>query len=399
MRTVLISGAGIAGLSLAYWLRHHGFHPVLVERAPAPRSGGQAIDVRGAARDVVARMGILDAVKAHHTGTHGIAWLNEKGKRVGTMTPDDFGDSGGIIAEIEVLRGDLLLILADAVGDVEVLYGTVITDIAEGSDGVKVTFDNAPPRTVDIVVGADGLRSGVRSLMFGQDKDFVRDLGYYLSYFPARTDLDLNGWELMYNLPAGNGVGGRVALLYPVGSAGELRALLGFVSPDLGHDRRGVQAQKDLLANVFAGAGWQLPELIDQMRRADDLYFARVGQVRLDEWYRGRTVLLGDSAFGGSLGMGTSMAIVGAYVLAGELAAACGDHQAAFPRYHQEMRDYVAVNSKRPPGAFAPRTRRGIWMRNQFMRALPHLPGGGKMMGGIQKAANSITLKEYPPAT
>jgi 2-polyprenyl-6-methoxyphenol hydroxylase-like FAD-dependent oxidoreductase len=398
MPNILISGASIAGLSLAYWLRQHGFTPTLVERAPALRPGGQAIDIRGTAREVVERMGIMDTIRAHHTGTHGVAWLKEDGQRAATMG-DDFGDSGGIIAEIEILRADLVRILHQAAGtDVEILFDDMITDIAEADDGAKVTFAKAAPRSFDLVVGADGLRSGVRALTFGKDTDFVHDLGYYTALFPARTRLDLDGWEVMYNLPAGNGVDGRVAMLYPLQGSNEIRAMLAFVGPEMAYDRSDIQAQKDILTKVFAGAGWQIPHLIAQLRDTDDLYFARVGEVRVDHWYRGRTVLLGDSAFGGSLGMGTSMALVGAYVLAGELAAAHGDHTVAFPTYDREMRDYVTQNMKRPPGGpngFAPRTKRGIWMRNQFMRMLPHLPGGSKMMGGMQKAANSITLKSY----
>jgi 2-polyprenyl-6-methoxyphenol hydroxylase-like FAD-dependent oxidoreductase len=403
MRTVLISGAGIAGLSLAYWLRHYGFHPTLVERAPALRSGGQAVDIRGTAREAVTRMGIMDTVRAHHTGTHGIAWLNEKGERVSTMTGDAFGDSGGIVAEIEILRGDLVRILHETAGtDVEIIYDNVITNITEDAEGVRVMFDKTPPRSFDLVVGADGLRSGVRALTFGKDQELVQDLGYYTSYFPARTTLDLQGWEVMYNLPAGNGVNGRVVLLYPLGNTGEVRALFGFVTPDTTHDRQDVQTQKNLLADVFAGAAWEIPALLEQLRQTDDLYFARVCKISIDRWHRDRTVLLGDSAFGGSLGMGTSMALVGAYVLAGELATANGDHQTALAQYDKEMRAYVTANMKHPPGGangFAPRTRRGIWMRNQFMRVLPHLPGSGTMLGGIQKAANSITLKPYADAT
>jgi 2-polyprenyl-6-methoxyphenol hydroxylase-like FAD-dependent oxidoreductase len=248
------------------------------------------------------------------------------------------------------------------------------------------------------VVGADGLHSGVRALTFGEESRFVRDLGYYSSYFPARTRLRLDGWELMYNAPADNGVGGRVAILYPVGNSGEIRALLAFRSAPLPYDRNDVAAQKTLLTRVFSGAGWEVPRLLEQLRETDDLYLDRVGEVRIDHWSSGRAVLLGDAAFGGSLGMGTSMALVGAYVLAGELVAASGDHRVAFAAYEAEMRDYVAVNQKRPPGGvngFAPRTHRGIWLRNQFTRLLPHLPGKAMMMGGIQKAANSITLKEY----
>ncbi|WP_165960918.1 FAD-dependent monooxygenase [Actinocrispum wychmicini] len=399
MRTVLISGASVAGLSLAYWLRQRGFHTTLVERAPALRSGGQAIDIRGTAREVVERMGIMDAVRAHHTGTHGIAWLNTRGKQVCRMGSDTFGASGSIVAEIEILRDDLVRILHQTAGrDVEIMYDNVITAMAEGPDGVQVTFAKGKRRTFDIVVGADGLRSGVRGLAFGKDTQFVHDLGYYTSIFPAKSTLDFDGWEFMYNMPAGNGVQGRMAVVYPVGDTGAVRVMLAFVSPELAYDRKDVQAQKRILADVYAGAGWEVPGLIDQMWRSDDLYFARVGEVRVDEWYRGRTVLLGDSAFGGSMGMGTSMALVGAYVLAGELAVANGDHRAAFAQYDKEMREYVARNMKRPPGGprgMAPKTRHGIWMRNKFMSLMPHLPGASKMTGDVEAAANAITLKPY----
>jgi 2-polyprenyl-6-methoxyphenol hydroxylase-like FAD-dependent oxidoreductase len=399
MRTVLISGASVAGLSLAYWLRQHGFVPTLVERAPALRSGGQAIDIRGTAREVITRMGLMDTIQAHHTGTHGIAMVNADGKHMARMAGEDFGDSGGIIAEIEILRSDLITILHDALGPgTEFLFDDTITGLTETADGVDVTFAKAAPRGFDLVIGADGLRSGVRRLVFGPDTEFVRDLGYYTALFNARSPIDFDGWQLMCNLPAGNGVGGRVAMLYPLAGSEEIRAMLSFVSPELTVDRRSPDAPKKLLAKVFAGAGWEIPSLVEQMNQSGDLYFDRNGEVRIDTWSRGRVALVGDSAFGGSLGMGTSMAIVGAYVLAGELAAAHGDHRIAFARYQDEMREYVTTNKKRPPGGvsgFAPRTRRGIWLRNLFMRLLPHLPGRGKMMGDIQRAANSITLKPY----
>ncbi|MFB9931469.1 FAD-dependent monooxygenase [Amycolatopsis halotolerans] len=390
MRTVLISGAGVAGLSLAYWLRQYGFHPTLVERAPALRAGGQAIDIRGTAREVIDRMGLMDEVRAAHTGTRGIAWLDEQGRRVAEMSADAFGDSGGVVADLEILRGDLIRILHDA-ADSEIEYGTEITALTEESEGIRVTFTHGPARTFDVVVGADGIGSGVRAMVFGPKS--VRDLGYDVAYFPARTQLDLAGWEVIYNLPAGNGVGGRAVMLYPLGTSGECCAMLGFVSPEPLSSREDPAAA---LAEVFAGAGWEIPALLDQL--PDDLYFARTREVQLTDWHRGRTVLLGDSAFGGSLGMGTSLAVVGAYVLAGELST-MDDPRAAFASYADEMRDYVAANRKRPPGGargFAPRTRNGIRVRNAIMRALPHLPGRQRMLGGLQRSANAITLKPYP---
>ncbi|HEX3589464.1 MAG TPA: FAD-dependent monooxygenase [Pseudonocardiaceae bacterium] len=395
---VLISGAGIAGPALAYWLRRHGFTPTIVERATARRHGGQAVDVRGTARDAITRMGIMDEVRAHHTGTHGIAYVDADNRRLAAMRGEDFGHSGGIIAEIEILRADLVRILQDAARDVEYLYGDTITGLADGPDGVDVTFAKAAPRRFDLVVGADGLGSGVRALAFGDDSTTVNDLGYYAAFYTATTDLKLDGWELMYSMPAGNGVRGRLAMLYPIGDTGEARAMFAFAAPNVHVERRDLPAQRALLAQVFHGEGWELPNLLRQLESVDDLHFTRAGEVRLDRWSAGRSVLLGDSAFGGSVGMGTSMALVGAYVLAGELAAAHGDHTVAFAAYEREMRDYVTASQTRPPGGvngFLPASRMGIRMRNLVMRALPHLPGKEKMMGGIDTAASAIRLKDY----
>ena len=402
MRNVLISGAGVAGPTLAYWLRRYGFRPTIVERTTAPRLGGQAIDIRGTAREVVTRMGVLDQIRAHHTGTHGIAYVDARNRKQATMRMTDFGDSGGIIAEIEILRGDLIRILHDAAGDdIEYLYGDMITGLTDTGTGVDVTFAHAAPRTFDIVVGADGLRSGVRTLVFGDDETSVRDHGYYSAYFPATTRLPLDGWEVMYSLPAGNGVGGRMAMLYPLGDTGEIRAMFAFATPDLKVGRDAGE-WKSLLTRVFDGADWEIPALMTQLADTDDLYFTRAGEVKLDRWSSGRVVLLGDSAFGGSVGMGTSMALVGAYVLAGELSTA-RDHKEAFAKYESEMRDYVTAAQKQPPGGvngFLPRTKYAIRMRNLMMRALPHLPGRQYLMGGIDKAATMVTLKNYTvPAT
>ncbi|GIF45552.1 2-polyprenyl-6-methoxyphenol hydroxylase-like FAD-dependent oxidoreductase [Asanoa ferruginea] len=398
---VLISGAGIGGLALAHWLHRHGISATVVERAPALRNGGQAIDIRGAARTVVERMGLLDAIRARHTGTHGIVYVDRRGAPIARMGGDDFGDSGGVVAEIEILRNDLVRILHEAAPEAEYLFDDHITALHEGADGITATFHRARSRTFDAVIGADGLRSGVRALAFGADRQYVRDLGMYGSYFAARSSLDLDGWEVMYNLPAGNGVGGRVLLLYPVGRDGEVRAMFSWSSPTLGLDRRVTATQKAALAEVFAGAGWEIPRLLDQMWRTDDFYFARTGATQLDGWSRGRATLLGDAAFAGSLGMGTSMALVGAYVLAGELATTA-DPTSAFRGYEAGMRDYVTRNLKRPPGSdhgFAPASRAGIWLRNQVVRTMTKLPGKSAMTGNLQAAANAITLKDYPLAS
>ncbi len=175
--------------------------------------------------------------------------------------------------------------------------------------------------------------------------------------------------------------------------------MLFFASPPVEHDRRDVARQKRIVAERFAGVGWAVPRMLEAMWQASDVYFDRASKVRMASWSTGRVAVLGDAGFGGSVGMGTSMALVGAYVLAGELAAAVGDHRAAFARYEAAMRPYVERNLKPLPGGvngFLPRTRRAVWFRNQFMRLLPYMPGKGAMMGGIEKAASAITLRDYP---
>jgi 2-polyprenyl-6-methoxyphenol hydroxylase-like FAD-dependent oxidoreductase len=183
----------------------------VVERAPGPRDGGQAIDLRGAARDVADRMGILPEIRRAHTGTRGMALVDAANRRLATMPADLLGDSGGAIAELEILRGDLVGILHAATRDqVEYRFDDAITGIAQGEDGLEVAFERGAPRTFDLVVGADGLHSGVRALAFGEESAFVRDLGGYVASFATATRLDLDGWELFYSVP------GKTAGLYPL---------------------------------------------------------------------------------------------------------------------------------------------------------------------------------------
>jgi 2-polyprenyl-6-methoxyphenol hydroxylase-like FAD-dependent oxidoreductase len=398
-KNILISGASVAGPTLAYWLRRYGFNPTVVERAPAPRMGGQAIDLRGTAREVAERMGLMADIRQAHTGARGMASINSAGKRLSTMSPDLFGDSGGAIAEIEILRGDLVRILYAATrNDVEYIFDDSIPKIAQGDDGVTVGFECAAPRTFDLVVGADGLHSNVRRLVFGPESQFARDLGAYVSIFTTRTHLDLDGWELMYGIPAKNG--GKTAALYPLRNTAEAIAMFFFASPPLPYDRHNIEQQKKIVAQAFAGEGWEIPRLLEAMWEAPDFYFDRISQVHMDRWSRGRVALLGDAGYCGSPmgGNGTSMALVGAYVLAGELAAASGDHLTAFARYENEMRDYVTRCQKFAQGSagfLLPKSRTQFWLIHQATRMLPYMPWKGLIAADFQKTANAITLKDY----
>jgi 2-polyprenyl-6-methoxyphenol hydroxylase-like FAD-dependent oxidoreductase len=391
---VLISGGGIGGCTLAYWLRRYGFNVTVVERAPAPRPGGQAVDLRGAGRIVVDRMGLLGQVRAVGLDQKGLACVNAAGRMTARMPADLFGGEG-IVSEIEVLRDDLADVLYGAAAPhTEYIFGDSVRRLDDDEDGVTVGFEHAGERRFGLVVGADGLHSAVRGLAIGAEADCVRPIGCYTAWFTVQAGDDLGGWFLMYNAP-----GGLVASVRPGRLPGEAKAGLSFRSGPLGYDRRDTGEQMDILASRFAGAGWRVPGLLRDMRDAPDFFFEQMGQVQLDRWSNGRAVLLGDAGYCPTplTGLGTSLALVGAYVLAGELAAADGDHRAAFPRYEQVMRPYVATAQQLPPGGvagYAPDSALLIRMRAASMRMMGRWPVRNLVARQFGKAAD-IDLPDY----
>lgn len=393
-QNVLISGAGVAGPALAYWLRRRGFTPTVVERAPAPRPGGQTVDLRGAGRTVVERMNLMDRMRAVSVEQRGMAMIDGRGRVRARMPAELFGGEG-IISEIELLRGDLADVLYEAtVPGVEYLFDDTATGLEQDETGVSVTFERSAPRRFDLVVGADGLHSAVRSLAFGPEAGAVRSLGLYGAIFTAAADIELNGWYLMYNAP-----GGRVASVRPGRLAGEMKVALNFRSGPIDYDRRDVAQQRDIVARHLAGAGWEVPRLLEAMDRAPDFFFDSTGQVHMDRWSAGRVVLLGDAGYCPSplTGLGTSLALVGAYLLAGELAAAGGDHRRAFSRYEELMRPYVSRAQELPPGGvggFAPHSALTIRLRTASMRWMTRRPFGALIAGQFAKA-ESIDLPDY----
>lgn len=405
-RDILISGASVAGPALAYWLRRYGFNPTIVERAPKTRSGGQAIDLRGTARAIVERMGVLDDIRRAHTGTRGMSAVNSAGKRLLSMGSDVLDGSGGLIAEIEILRGDLVHILYEATrNDVEYIFDDSITSITQGSEGAHVIFERSAPRTFDIVVGADGLHSNVRRLAFGEESQFTRNLGSFVAIFSAANEFDLDGWELIYQIPGNRRTPGKSVGLYPVRENTEVRTMFYFTAQHVDLDRHDVTRQKQLLAESFAGEGWLIPRLLDAMWVSPEFYLDRIAQVKMERWSSGRVALLGDAAYCPSpmSGMGTSLALVGAYVLAGELATArtaTGDYTAAFARYQREMGEAVKRAQKFASGAnnfLLPASRAKMWTVNQVMRMMGHGPFKGLVSSGVEKAANAVPLKDYQP--
>jgi 2-polyprenyl-6-methoxyphenol hydroxylase-like FAD-dependent oxidoreductase len=363
-RTVLISGAGIAGPALAYWLLRHDFTPTIVERAPAPRTGGYMIDFWGVGYDVAERMGLLPALQEDGYRIEEVRIVNAAGKRLAYLDAGIFGAaSGGRFLSIP--RGDLAHRIYELVdGRAETIFADSITALTEDDTGVTATFEHAVPRRFDLVVGADGLHSTVRQLAFGDGACHEHFLGYYTAAFTAhdypRRD---EGVYLSYSVPGGQAAryalrDGRSAFFFMFARDEPLA---------LGH--HDVAAQKATLRTMFTGAGWECDEILAAMERTDDLYFDAVAQMRLPHWSRGRVALVGDAAYCPSLlaGQGSAFAMAGAYVLAHALAESGDDYTAAFAEYERRFKPFIDAKQRaaaRFGWWFAPRSALGIRARN-----------------------------------
>ena len=388
-KTVLISGASVAGPALAFWLERYGFAPTVVERAPAPRPGGYAVDFRGASLTVLERMGILDEVRARATDMGGMAYVKESGKVVATMS------SEVLSGELEILRGDLVEILYDLTrSKVEYLFDDSIASLEQDATGVQVVFESGSSRRFDLVVGADGLHSNTRNLAFGPETDFLYHLGYYASVFTVENHLGLDHSAQFLNVP------GKTAGTYSSRHNQEAKALLYFASEPLSYDRRDAAAQKQIVADTYAGIGWEVPRLLAGMETTPDFYFDSISQIKLDSYSRGRVALVGDAGYCASplSGMGTSLGIVGAYVLAGELQAAEGDHVRAFTQYDDRMRGFVAACQKQGADGgrwFIPVSKAFLAFRNLTFRLMPYLPWRKLIDEMPLKVGNAIDLPDY----
>jgi 2-polyprenyl-6-methoxyphenol hydroxylase-like FAD-dependent oxidoreductase len=339
---VLVAGASIAGPALAHWLRRRGAEVTVVERAPGLRPGGQAVDARGVTKEVIRRMGLDAAVRAARTETAGAHTVDGDGNVLETHRAEDHGGDG-YISEIEILRGDLSQVLYDDTRDgVEYVFGDRIAELAQDVDGVDVTFAGGDRRRFDLVVGADGLHSALRAMVFGPRERFVRHLGLVLAFYSVPNEFGLDRWLLDYQ------ESGRSASLRPIGDATRAMAMFSFPSADFDVDHRDVEAQKRLLRERMAGLGWVAPRILAHLDDTPDFYLDQVAQVVLDRWSSGRVGLLGDAAFSASpmSGQGTGLALVGAYLLAGELAAAGWDPAAGFAGYEGRMRSFVEANQE-----------------------------------------------------
>lgn len=394
---ILICGAGIAGPTLAYWLARYGFQPTIVECAPKLRTGGYIIDFWGAGFDIAGRMELLPELLAKGYMVEEVRAVNRNGKRAAGFPAQAFGrlTNGRFVS---IPRGELAAsIFGKIENKVEAIFGDSVARIQQNGEAVHVAFEHGPDREFDLVIGADGLHSRVRQLVFGAESHFEKYLGCKVAGFEMTGYRPRN--ELVYVMYTE--VHQQVARFSMRGD----RTMFLFIFADDQPDdvqTGDLRAQKALLRKRFGNSGWECPQILDALDATTDLYFDRVSQIRMQArpelWTEGRVTLLGDAASCVSLlaGQGCALAMVAAYVLAGELHRAGGDYAQAFQRYQELFGPFVQGKQEaalRMAGFFAPKSKASLFLRDRIMSLLG-IPWFAKLAAS-RELIDKVALPEY----
>jgi len=368
-KNILISGAGIAGTTLAFWLKKFGFNPTIIEVSPKIREGGYAIDFMGAGYDVAEKMGIMPALEKADIGISKVAFVDINNKEKGSMNYRKIKELMNNRA-ITLLRSDLARIIYEGLDkDVEIIFGDTIDKIEQDEDKVLVTFRSGKNRSFDLLVGADGLHSNVRNLIFGSEAQFEKYYGYYTSSFTLENYTNVGRAFSMCNVP------GKQVAVYSY-SDNRTATFFVFTSPEkLQYGHHDVDKQKQILKDEFMNIGWKCPEILSNIDSSSDFYFDPISQIKMDNWSKGRTTLVGDACDCPSLlsGKGSTLAMVGAYILAGELKLANGNYETAFTQYENIFKPFISKKQKSAQGfakSFIPKSDFGIWVRNQALKLM-----------------------------
>jgi 2-polyprenyl-6-methoxyphenol hydroxylase-like FAD-dependent oxidoreductase len=379
-KKVLISGASIAGPTLAFWLTRADFTVTVVERSDTLRLGGQNIDISGPAQQVVQKMGIEAAIRAANTGEVGLQFVGPDNQPKASFPKDK---ALTWTQELEIIRGDLVQILYNSTKkDVTYQFGDWIEALDQHSNGVNVTFASGTTETFELVIIAEGTHSSTRKLVFGKEPVFEY-VGLYMAYLTIPRHKSDNKWWRWYN--AANS---RVLMLRP-DNHGTMRASVAFLETEKGYEKLSPEQQKKLLKTKLSGAGWEADRISEAIDSSDDVYLDKIGQIKAPKWVTGRVAMIGDAAYCPTplTGKGTTLAIVGAYLLAGELSRH-GNHEDAFASYEKRMRPYVEEVQKLPPGIpwiVYPKTSFGVSVLNTFVAIFASKP--------VQKLVSLFTPK------
>ncbi|AYJ48669.1 FAD-dependent monooxygenase [Rhodococcus sp. P1Y] len=389
---VLITGASVAGPTLAFWLDRAGFDVTVVERSPELRLGGQNVDIRGTGREVVRRMNLEATLLANGTTEQGTRFVDDAGRTIAEF-PAGTDDSSGATAELEILRGELARILVESAGPTTTYrYGDHVAGVTQDAAGVDIVFASGAAERFDLVFFADGIRSSSRELVFAGEAD-IRDLGLYTAYGTIpRIDTDDSWWRWM------NADGARVVGLRP-DNLGTTRFSLSWMSQSRGYERADPDDVVAAIRATFGDVGGEAPRILGAVGSGSELYVDYLSQVRAPRWSNGRVALVGDAAWCATplSGMGTTLSVTGAYILAGELARA-SDHRAAFAQYDAVMRPLVDRAQKLPPGTpkvAHPSTRVGVAVMRSILRLAGSKPARVLASKFASPDAEATALPDY----
>lgn len=380
-KKVLVSGASIAGPTLAFWLSKYSFDVTVVERSKSLRLGGQNLDVRGAGRAIVRMMGLEKEILAANTGEIGLQFVDSD-NNVQAAFPSDGPDS--FTSEAEILRGDLVNILYNITKDsVKYIFGNYITAIDQSDNGIKVTYNDGEPEIFDLLIAADGVRSNTRQLIFG-DEPQIKFVGLYNAWYTIPKKETDTKWARWYTAP-----GSRVMMIRP-DNQGTVRASFSFLSSDKSYQKLSNSEQKKILKEKLSGAGWEANRLAEEVEKNDDVYFDGISQVHAPRWFNGRAGMIGDAAYCPTplTGMGTTLAITGAYLLAGELSRN-DKYEDAFLAYEKRMRPFVEDIQRLPPGV--------PWLahpKSKFGVAVVNTVAGILASGPVKKISKLFSSKK-----
>lgn len=383
VKKILVIGAGVAGPAVCFWLKRFGFFPILIEKAPAMRKGGHGLDVRGVAIDLVQKMGIYEALCSRRTQVELGQYVDSQGNLLHEERGERFSFREG--DDVEIARGDLIEILIDALEDVPCRFNQSVQSIQQTEEDVEVRFQDGKIEHFDLVIGADGLHSRTRRLVFDADEYQLIHLGACFSVFSIPNYLKLHHAEVQFEA--------NQKLISITSDRDPVTAQVAFMfrSPNVMSELRDENAQKQFIRTTFQDFGWETNKVLDLMSDSKDFYFDSVTQVKMPLWTKGRVALLGDAGYSASpiSGQGNNLALVGAYILAGELKQADGDFQRAFKGYNEKLHPFVEANQN-----LGLLVNESFLVQDEVSQEIAE-ERSHRMMAAVQLAANGITLPRY----